>query len=141
VPSECAVTEDAETEQTEQVTFTIANLRAVEARDLFALLDVEVRVAGLSFWIMGVQGRRARNGGALIQLPTYRDTDGKARPAVVRAASESAPRAASSDCCRTRKASRSARLGDDLAASKPKTIAIARLMPSKMSVASIAAKR
>jgi len=41
VPSECAVTEDAETEQTEQVTFTIANLRAVEARDLFALLDVE----------------------------------------------------------------------------------------------------
>jgi hypothetical protein len=83
VPSECAVTEDAETEQTEQVTFTIANLRAVAARDLFALLDVEVRVAGLSFWIMGVQGRRARNGGALIQLPTYRDTDGRARPAVV----------------------------------------------------------
>ena len=77
------MTEDAETEQTEQVTFTIANLRAVAARDLFALLDVEVRVAGLSFWIMGVQGRRARNGGALIQLPTYRDTDGRARPAVV----------------------------------------------------------
>jgi hypothetical protein len=59
------MTQDAETGQTEQVTFTIANLRAVEARDLFALLDVEVRVAGLSFWIMGVQGRRARNGGQL----------------------------------------------------------------------------
>jgi hypothetical protein len=69
--------------ETQQVTFTIANLRAVEAKGLFALVDVEVCVAGLSFWIMGVQGRRDANGSAVIQLPTYRDTGGRARPAVV----------------------------------------------------------
>src|ERR1700748_502438 len=62
-------------------------------------------------------------------------------PTGTSAASESAPRAASSDCCRTRKASRSARLGDDLAASNPNVTAMMRLMPSRMSVASIAAKR
>ena len=62
-------------------------------------------------------------------------------PTGTSAASESAPRAASSDCCRTCKASRSARLGDDLAASNPNVTAMMRLMPSRMSVVSIAAKR
>jgi hypothetical protein len=73
----------AEDVETHRVTFTIANLRAVDAKGLFALVDVEVRAADLSFWIMGIQGRRAANGSAVIQLPTYRDTGGRARPAVV----------------------------------------------------------
>jgi hypothetical protein len=42
-----------------------------------------VRVADLSFWIMGIQGRRAANGSAVVQLPTYRDINGLAKPAVV----------------------------------------------------------
>src|SRR5689334_6575454 len=62
-------------------------------------------------------------------------------PTGTSAARESAPRAASSDCCRTCKASRSARLGDDLAASNPNVTAMMRLMPSRISVVSIAAKR
>jgi hypothetical protein len=47
----------------------------------------------------------------------------------------------SSDCCRTCKALRSARLNDDLAASKPNMTAITRLMSNRMSVVTIAAKR
>jgi len=69
--------------ETERVRFTIANLRPVSTKRIFALVDVEVRVADLSFWIMGIQGRRASNGSAVVQLPTYRDINGLAKPAVV----------------------------------------------------------
>ena len=70
--------------ETERVSFTIANLRLVSTKRIFALVDVEVRVADLSFWIMGIQGRRrASDGSAVVQLPTYRDLNGLAKPAVV----------------------------------------------------------
>jgi hypothetical protein len=48
----------SEEAETERVSFTIANLRHVSTKKIFALVDVEVRVADLSFWIMGIQGRR-----------------------------------------------------------------------------------
>lgn len=32
---------------------------------------------------MGVQGRRAADGSAVVRLPTYRDVNGLAKPAVV----------------------------------------------------------
>jgi len=81
------------------------------------------------------QLRRARTSDRLL-----RQCRRRVFPTGIRAASESAPRAASSDCCRTCKASCSARLGDDLAASKPNGIAMMRLMPSRMSVVSIGSK-
>ena len=75
------MTEDAETEQTEQVTFTIANLRALEARDLFALLDVEMRVAGLSFWIMASRDGELAMAAQLYSFrPIAIRTAGRGRP-------------------------------------------------------------
>ena len=49
----------ADEAETERVTFTIANPRTVNSKSLYALVDVEVQVAGLSFVIVGVQVRRA----------------------------------------------------------------------------------
>jgi hypothetical protein len=37
----------ADDAETERVTFTIANLRTVNSKRLYALVDVELRVAGL----------------------------------------------------------------------------------------------
>jgi hypothetical protein len=51
------------------------------ARALYALVDVEVQVAGLSFVIVGVQVRRG-SGGLSARLPTHRDVNGAWRPVV-----------------------------------------------------------
>jgi hypothetical protein len=48
---------------------------------LYALVDVEVQVAGLSFVIVGVQVRRG-SGGLSARLPTHRDVNGAWRPVV-----------------------------------------------------------
>ena len=48
----------ADEADTERVTFTIANRRTVNSKSLYALVDVEVQVAELSFVIVGVQVRR-----------------------------------------------------------------------------------
>ena len=64
------------------ITFTISNPRPVESRTLFALVDIEVHIAGISLLIQGVQARRLPAGGTSIHLPTYRDADGSWRPAI-----------------------------------------------------------
>ncbi|HEY6457415.1 MAG TPA: hypothetical protein VIY90_19230 [Steroidobacteraceae bacterium] len=71
----------ADEAETERVTFTIANLRIVNSKSLYALVDVEVQVAGLSFVIVGVQVRRG-SGGLSARLPTHRDVNGAWRPVV-----------------------------------------------------------
>ena len=68
-------------DETERVTFTIANPRTVNSKSLYALVDVEVQVAGLSFGIVGVQVRRS-SGGLSVSLPTLRDVNGSWRPVV-----------------------------------------------------------
>ena len=50
LPNEPGMADDA---NTERVTFTIANLRSINSKRLYALVDVEIRVAGLSFRIIG----------------------------------------------------------------------------------------
>lgn len=45
LPNEPGMADDADTER---VTFTIANLRTINSKRLYALVDVEIRVAGLS---------------------------------------------------------------------------------------------
>ena len=55
LPNEPGMADDADTER---VTFTIANLRSINSKRLYALVDVEIRVAGLSFRIIGVQIQR-----------------------------------------------------------------------------------
>ena len=71
----------ADEAETERVTFTIANLRVINSKSLYALVDVEVQVAGLSFVIVGVQVRRG-SGGLSARLPTHRDVNGAWRPVV-----------------------------------------------------------
>ena len=67
--------------ETERVTITIANPRVVNSKSLYALVDVEVQVAGLSFVIVGVQVRRG-SAGLSARLPTHRDVNGAWRPVV-----------------------------------------------------------
>ena len=69
LPNEPGMADDADTER---VTFTIANLRSINSKRLYALVDVEIRVAGLSFRIIGVQIQRG-SGGLSVHLPTHRD--------------------------------------------------------------------
>jgi hypothetical protein len=71
----------ADDTDTERVTFVIANPRTVNSKRLYALVDVEVQVAGLSFRIIGVQIRHD-GGGLTVQLPTHRDVTGIWRPVI-----------------------------------------------------------
>ena len=71
----------ADDADTERVTFTIANLRTINSKRLYALVDVEIRVAGLSFRIIGVQIQRG-TGGLSVHLPTHRDVNGAWKPVV-----------------------------------------------------------
>ncbi len=68
--------------ETVTVTFTVRNARPVDSKTLFALVDVEVQIAGVAFDIMGVQARRLPDGGSSICLPTFKDEGGNWRPAV-----------------------------------------------------------
>jgi DNA-binding cell septation regulator SpoVG len=63
------------------VTFTIANLQPINSKSLYALVDVEVQVASLSFVILGVQIRRGSRG-LSVHLPTHRDVHGAWKPVV-----------------------------------------------------------
>lgn len=63
------------------VAFTVGNARPVDSRTLFAMVDVEMRIAGVSFEILGVQARRSPCGTS-IELPAVRDPGGSWRPAI-----------------------------------------------------------
>ena len=65
------------------MTFAVTNARPIESKTLFALVDVEVQLAGVSFLIPGVQARRLPEGGTSVHLPTFKDTDGVSRPAIL----------------------------------------------------------
>ena len=67
---------------TVSVTFTVSNARPVDSKVLFALVDVEVQIAGVAFDIMGVQARRLPEGGTSVSLPTFKDEGGVWRPAI-----------------------------------------------------------
>jgi DNA-binding cell septation regulator SpoVG len=63
------------------VTFVVTNPRRIDSRKLFALVDVEMKIASVSFVIHGVQARKVSEGTS-VHLPTYKDRDGVWRPAV-----------------------------------------------------------
>jgi len=50
--------DDAESESA-LVMFTVTNARAISGKSLFALVDVEMQIAGVCFAILGVQARNA----------------------------------------------------------------------------------
>ena len=65
------------------LTFTVRNARPVSSKALFALVDVEFQLAGVSLLIQGVQARRLATGGTSVHLPTCKDPNGAWRPAIV----------------------------------------------------------
>ncbi len=80
---ERAATEDDSTRDDRVVmTFTVRDARAVISRTLFALVDVELEIAGVTLIIHGVQARRTTGGSTAIELPMYRGADGTWRPAI-----------------------------------------------------------
>lgn len=60
---------------TERVSFTVLNARAISSKSIFALVDIEMQIAGVSFSILGLQARRSPSGALTVFLPTYRLTD------------------------------------------------------------------
>ena len=70
-----------EAAETQCVTFTISDARVVNSKNLYALVDVEIDVAGIPFRILGVQIRHTGHGLAVF-LPTQRDFRGVWKPVV-----------------------------------------------------------
>jgi hypothetical protein len=73
---------DACETDTAPVSFTILRVRAIETKHVYALIDVELSIAGICFTIAGIQARHLAQGGTSINLPKYRDADGTWRSAV-----------------------------------------------------------
>jgi stage V sporulation protein G len=67
--------------ETAVVRFVVTNPRRIDSRRLFALVDVEMAIAGVSFVIVGVQARRVP-GGTSVHLPTFKDHNGSWQPAI-----------------------------------------------------------
>lgn len=74
--------DDATDPGCETVSFTVSNARPVDSKTLFALVDVEMRIAGVAFEILGVQARRGAGGGTSVELPAVKNTGGSWRPAI-----------------------------------------------------------
>lgn len=68
--------------ETVPITITVSNARPVTSKALFALVDVEVRIAGVAFHILGIQARREPDAMTSIRLPTFKDASGTWRPAI-----------------------------------------------------------
>jgi stage V sporulation protein G len=66
-----------------KTTITVRNLRAVQSRTVYALLDADIVIAGVVITVVGIQARHVPAGGTSVHLPTYRDSDGAWRAAVI----------------------------------------------------------
>lgn len=70
-------------DDTAVLTFVVSNARRIDSRTLFAMVDVEVQLAGVAFVIQGVQARRLPQAGTSIHLPTFKDVDGGPKTAII----------------------------------------------------------
>ena len=71
------------TDERTVVTFTVTNARLVKADKLFAMVDVEMEIAGVAIVICGLQARRLPRGGTSVHLPTYRGPNGSSQVAII----------------------------------------------------------
>jgi hypothetical protein len=51
---------------TAPIRLTVSNARAIDAKILFALVDVEVVIADIAFDVLGIQARRLPEGGTSV---------------------------------------------------------------------------
>jgi len=63
--------------ETTSISFTLNNVRSVQSKTVFAYLDVELTLAGVSLTLHGVSARHVPGGGCSIHLPTYRNERGE----------------------------------------------------------------
>lgn len=68
---------------TATITCTVSNARPCPGKSIFAMVDVQIEVGGVSFSIQGVQARRLPTGGTSIHLPTFKDASGLPTAAIV----------------------------------------------------------
>jgi hypothetical protein len=71
-----------DTDEMVAVRFTVHDARPVTGKAIFALVDVEMHVGGISFDILGIQARTEPDGRTSVRLPAFRDTDGSWRAAL-----------------------------------------------------------
>jgi hypothetical protein len=81
--SAAQVSEDGDRADTAKVDCTIVRVKPLEGTRVYALIDIELNIAGVLFGIRGIQARHLSSGGTSIHLPMFRDTDGQWRGAVV----------------------------------------------------------
>jgi hypothetical protein len=68
--------------ESEPMLISILNLEHIHSKSVYALMDIEPVLNGVSFRIHGVQARYVAGGGTSIHLPTYRTASGTWRAAV-----------------------------------------------------------
>ena len=68
--------------ETEPVQITVVAVRQFAGRSIFAFIDVELVIAGVSLTIHGIQARHVTPHGTSIHLPTYRAEGNAPRVAV-----------------------------------------------------------
>ena len=73
---------DENRRDTASVDCTIARVRPMEGKRVYAFIDIELVFSGIPLLIYGIQARHVPGGGTSIHLPTYRDTDGSWRAAI-----------------------------------------------------------
>ncbi|HEV2674351.1 MAG TPA: hypothetical protein VGV37_07395 [Aliidongia sp.] len=73
---------NAQETEYQSISVTVSNCEAVQSKSVFAFVDVEMMIAGVSFRIKGVQARHLAGGGTSIHLPTYRTPAGTWRAAI-----------------------------------------------------------
>ena len=67
---------------TTSATISVCNLRPINSKTIYALVDADIEIAGVGINVFGIQARHLADGGTSIHLPTFRDSDGVWRSAV-----------------------------------------------------------
>jgi hypothetical protein len=70
-------------DETGSVTITVLSVTPISAGRLFALASVEINVEGILVQIHGIRAMRVATGATRVELPTFRDTTGQSRAAIV----------------------------------------------------------
>jgi len=69
--------------ETGSVSITVLSVMPIRAGRLFALASVEINVDGVVIEIHGIREMRVATGATRVELPTFRDTTGQSRAAIV----------------------------------------------------------
>jgi len=67
---------------TETVSLSVVDVRPVAGKAIYAFVDVEISIAGVSIVVNGIQIHNLKPAGTAIKLPTYRDERGATRACV-----------------------------------------------------------